>query len=225
MSFFLIFVLVSGWKISVTEMGISGRDTAITREVVYLQDLKVKVTGGNESFVVDMENGKIITILESQKIYSETGVREWAEMMNRIREAMALPTPKKIEVKKRGKGSLIAGYKTTEYEIFLDGEKSQTLFVADNLVAPEFEKLEEALLKISFGKSFVREMITDSLKKLTKGLVLKTVEEEGGVRYISEMNSLKKMKVPEENFSPPEGYRMVPLDEFFRRMALEGKSR
>lgn len=223
MTGFLILLFLSGWKIGVTEIATSGHDTARTEEEVLLEGLEVKVTGPDESFIVDMERDKIITVLKNQEIYSETELIEWAKMMNRIREAMALPTPKKIEVRERGKGPLIAGHKTTRYDVFLDGEKTQTIFVADDLVAPEFDQFEKALLKISYGKSFVREMITDSLKKLTKGLALKAVSEEKGIKYISEIESLVKQKIPEKYFLPPRGYKKVSLDEFFKRMALEGK--
>ncbi len=218
----LIFTILifTGWRLAVIESAIKGTDTLSTATTVFVEDLKVKVTGDKQTFIVDMEKGRIITILENQNIYADTSLTEWAKMTKQIMEAMALPNPKSIRVIKRGKGPKIGGKTTTLYEVIVDGKSSQKLYVAEDLVAPEFESLENALSKIGSANSFLREMIADSLRKLTKGLVLKTVEVEGGVTYTSEIREIKSLKLPMAYFTPPKNYRRVSLEEFFRRMAI-----
>lgn len=129
----------------------------------------------------------------------------------------------KVVVTKEGSGGAIAGLETTKYKVTADGKLYEEVWLTtDKAVMDDYRPLTGFLSKfIGCSASAAAMMGTlpeatpEYMKLYEMGFVLKSVsqDDERAVDNVS-MQKLEKKDIPDSEFEPPAGYRMLTFDEF-----------
>jgi len=217
MIFFPFLFLHAGWYIEQKEISMVGKEIRETSSIVYFEDNLIKITGPRGTFIVDLGSEKIYMMDDGKKIFTSINLNAWARMVNKVRGAMAEDTTAEIEIRRKGIGDEIAGYETEKFSVYLNGEIFQDIWVAKGLRADEFIRLEKAIESLMEGPKFIRERIEEELYRQTDWWPIKTVSFIGPEVYTSLITEIKKKKLNEAVFEPPENYEEVKPHEFFQQ--------
>ena len=179
---------------------------------------------GPES-IIRFDSGKIITIDNKQKTYTEITVDQLNEMikkmtadmgmdeqkMAQMRKMMGQSMPDSISVTKVGPGPTIAGCETVNYVI--KGPMEMEISAAPSLKIPA---LYYDMMKISMARNPMFDMskLYDEMKKID-GMAMKTVTTTRmmnmEMKTTTEVTSVDKGAIPASTFEVPAGYKQVPF--------------
>jgi hypothetical protein len=182
-------------------------------------------SGTTDDFVREMTRSRDNAMRE--KIGSLTGQNK---KKNKAEAAAADPAPKPIDVSKlppvsitpAGAQEKIAGYDTQKYEVRVNGDLFEELWIAPLDISADVdpERLNAQLLKNSAamqGKSAdaYNALYRDAeYRRLTdKAMVLKTVTHHVAGSFERTATSVEKRDVPASTFAVPDTYRKVRLSD------------
>jgi len=149
---------------------------------------------------------------------------EQREQYNQYKESMKEETKgstieKKIEVnaKKTSEKATIAGYPTRKYQVWVDGELREELWISskikvkDEIDLNKLEKFQEAMSGPSEEESY--ESSPEYKKLMEQGTPLKSIEYYDQGNTVTEVKKVEKKQIPDSEFKVPKGYRKISLLE------------
>lgn len=256
LSLFVASSAFAGWVIESTTRYFGEEGMAPERgenKTTYLQDNKMKVVEvGEQTVIFDVGKGEMLVLVPERKIYFGgkpedivNATKAMADMMKQAMMAQMTPEqrkayeqymeqapeeqagPKKTyELKKTGEQATVAGYPATKYEVRVDGELDQELWVSskvnpgDEIDMDAVKSMLRAMRPPGEEEQF--EMSDDYVELMRQGIPLKEVHYQDGRRaYVDETTRVEKKDIPASEFAPPEDYKRVTLEEAFGHM-MEG---
>ncbi|MBU4278448.1 MAG: DUF4412 domain-containing protein [Proteobacteria bacterium] len=137
-------------------------------------------------------------------------------------KAMAPPAAQ-VEVKNTGQSAKIAGYKSTKYQIYVDGKLRQEMWMAQ---VPGFQKEMDMgkMMKLAHsmragaGGQGLGWRRSEAVQKLmSQGMPMKIVEYgRGGPMTVMTMTSVEKKNLPASTFQAPQGWKKVDFAQMMR---------
>ncbi len=181
-----------------------------------------RVSSEGTDTVIRFEEGKIITIDNKKKTYSEVTIKQIQDMMEKVtsevdqnKEAMEAmrkmmgQTMAAFSVTKVGPGGPIAGYATEKYQV--TGPMEMEIWAAPDLKVPA---IYYDVMKARTPRNPMFDMgkMYDEMKKID-GIPLKsvTVMKMMGreIKTLTEVSSVEKGAIPASTFEIPAGYKQV----------------
>ncbi len=204
----------------------------------YISNGKLKEISKEDGMIMDSHTGDFIYFSPNKKVYTRGKVSDFCESMSKLMDQMMASMPPeyknmmgvsqdkkapKVEIISQGDGGTIAGYKTEKYEVMVDGEPYEILWLAtDASLTNEFKSLVGMLSEFQKCSKIMNigtppvELSSDYLKLMEKGLTLKSIEyEEGNENITTNTVSLEKKDIPDSEFQIPPGYKEMSFTEFF----------
>jgi len=126
-----------------------------------------------------------------------------------------------VKIQKTGKSLQIDGFKTYEYEVYVDNMLKETLWVT-------FDKSPYNELDVEKMLSFTRSISPMSkeglisrspayVALLKKGMVVKSIEYHAhGLQQVTQVKRIKQMSISPDIFMPPPGYRLASIEEIMQ---------
>ncbi|MBD3368682.1 MAG: DUF4412 domain-containing protein [Candidatus Eisenbacteria bacterium] len=123
-----------------------------------------------------------------------------------------------VAIEKTGNAEEIAGYATEEYQILVDGELVEKVWMADDVpVSDEIDLkrfAEYAAAMKQFSGEYAYETSDEYLSRMASGYPMRTQPfRQGQEGPETEVTALIEMDVPDAKFEVPEGYEKVTLME------------
>ncbi len=242
----------AGWVIEEVAGYAEGQET---RETIYFQKNRIKILTSEMIMIYDLEKGVLYFLNPDREIYwsgtpeqflkdmketmklqmekmLEEMTPEQREAYKKVMEEMAeakKATPEKkvkVEVKKTSEKATIAGYSTQKYQIWVDGELKEELWISteinlkDEIDLKKFVQLFEALDAAAGEESY--KSSPEYMGLMKQGYWLRSIDytfgEKGTVR---EATKVEKKRIPDSEFKVPQGYRKVGIGEIFRQEMME----
>jgi hypothetical protein len=243
-------VVFAGWEFVENTKGDDGRSNTQTS---CIQDNKMKFAASDYIMVVDVSKNIITYADPKRKAYWTGTPEEFAAQVQRNMENMdrmmekqlsQLPInqreqvrqsllqemrkqfqkpPAKIEVKAGKQTDKIAGYEVEKYEVMMNGQLRQELWIAEDVkVSKEFDVKRFGNMMKSFHSPFGRDdqdatlSSPEVIEVMSKGWPLRKVDyDEDGYREQDEVVKIQNKTLPESAFDLPAGYRQMPMSEIF----------
>jgi hypothetical protein len=205
--------------------GMAGKGASNTTQTRYITSTAMKNTSTSGlDTIIQLAEGKIISIDNGKKTYSEMTVKQLNEMLAKLassgeggENAEAMAAMRKMmgqvsdsfTVTKAGPGENIAGYSTEKYVI--SGMLNMEIWAAPDLKMPA---LYYDAMKLQAVKNPMFDMskLYDEMKKI-QGTPLKTVITmkmmNMEMKTTSVVTSVEKTPIPESVFQVPAGYKLV----------------
>jgi hypothetical protein len=203
--------------------GMMGQGARTIKSTNYFSKNAMKRAGsdGNDT-IIQFDSGKIITIDNNKKTYSEMTVEQLQQMMDKATSGMAAnkeqmdamrkmmgQTSDSITVTKEGPGETIAGYATVKYTI--TGMMNMEIWAAPELKVPGLY-YDAMKLRAPRNPMFDMGKMYDEFKKID-GMTLKTVMTikmmNNEMKTTKVVDSVEKTPVPASIFAIPAGYKQV----------------
>jgi hypothetical protein len=200
-----------------------GQSARTIKSTNYFSKNAMKRAGsdGNDT-IIQFDSGKIITIDNNKKTYSEMTVEQLQQMMDKATSGMAAnkeqmdamrkmmgQTSDSITVTKEGPGETIAGYATVKYTI--TGMMNMEIWAAPELKVPGLY-YDAMKLRAPRNPMFDMGKMYDEFKKID-GMTLKTVMTikmmNNEMKTTTVVDSVEKTPVPASIFAIPAGYKQV----------------
>jgi len=205
--------------------GMAGRGGGNTTQTRYITSNAIKIASSSGSdTIIQLAEGKIITIDNGKKTYSEVTVKQLNDMLAKLTstqenaenaEAMAAmrkmmgQVSDSITVTKAGPGENIAGYATEKYVI--SGMLNMEIWAAPDLKMPAlyYDAMKMQAVK---NPMFDMSKLYDEMKKI-QGTAVKTVMTmkmmDMEMKTTSVVTSVEKTPIPASVFQVPTGYKLV----------------
>jgi hypothetical protein len=205
--------------------GTAGRGGSNTTQTRYITSTAIKNTSSSGmDTIIQLAEGKIITVDNGKKTYSEMTVKQLNEMLAKLtstqeggQNAEAMAAMRKMmgqvsdstTVTKAGSGENIAGYATEKY--IVSGMFNMEIWAAPDLKMPA---LYYDAMKIQAVKNPMFDMskLYEEMKKI-QGTPLKTVITmkmmNMEMKTTSVVTSVEKTPIPASVFQVPAGYKLV----------------
>ncbi|MCK4547008.1 MAG: DUF4412 domain-containing protein [Candidatus Eisenbacteria sp.] len=241
--------VLAGWVVE--EVSGDAEDQEVT--TLYIQDNKIKAVG-SQIMIFDLEKGTFCVVIPQQKVYyigqvgemqkqaEAVGKRmeeeylkqlppEQREAYEQYRKSMKKEEPPaarklKVQVKKTSEKPKIVGYSTQKYEVRVDGELVEELWIAPDVnVGAEIDlgKYREFSTSMSSGSAEASYSLAEEYMALMeRGYPLKKIEYEEGEQTVTEATKAEKKKIPDSEFRPPKSFRKADMEEMMR--AQQGSS-
>jgi hypothetical protein len=223
-------------------------------QTMYLQNNKLKtVNVGDQTIIFDVDKGEMMVLIPERKVYfsgkPEDIMNAAKTMVDKMKQAMmAQMTPeqrkayeqymeqpqaeaapkKKREVKKTNEQTTIAGYPATKYEVWVNGELDEELWIttkvklSDEIDVDAVSNMMKAMGTAGEEPSF--QMTEEYMELMRQGAPLRTVHYENGQRrYVEETTSIQKKDIPASEFMPPGDYRKLTMEEAMGHMMGGGE--
>ncbi|MCH8014610.1 MAG: DUF4412 domain-containing protein [Candidatus Dadabacteria bacterium] len=173
---------------------------------------------------------KMKTAMQQQLAELPPDQRAQAEEMMK-RQGIELPgsnsVPVKIELKKTGDISKIAGYESVKYEIYRNGKLDEEIWTSKEVgleneidmnkmteYMSELRKIEESL---GGASSVSKEAEQVYIEVFSSGFPMKTIDYPvSGNSIIEETVKVSKKQIDNNEFRAPAGYRKVPLEQMLQ---------
>jgi hypothetical protein len=183
--------------------------------------------------IMDGTTGEIILYSENSKMYFQGKIEnyctethamveeslnsltpEMRKMMEQMNTEKAGVDERKISIDKKGDGEEIAGFKTTKYNVLVDGEIYEELWLATDVqllkdskpligLLTELTKCTSSMDNEDFISSH-----PDYLKLFEQGVILKSLKnEEGETNIQTNVVELQKIDISSDEFEVPSGYK------------------
>lgn len=222
-----------------------------TRETIYFQKNRIKIVDSEQIMIFDLEKGMLYFLNPDREIYWSGTPEEFQEAMKEAmklamekmleemapeqREAYeqfmegmeeetkeATPEKKiKVEVKKTSEKATVAGYSTQKYQVWVDGELKEELWISteidlkDEIDLKKFAQFIEALSGAGEEESY--ESSPEYMGLMKQGYPLRSIDytfgEKGAVR---EATKVEKRQIPDSEFEVPKSYRKVSIGEMWQ---------
>lgn len=203
--------------------GMMGRGASTVKSTTYFSKSAMKRAGsdGNDT-IVQFDSGKIISIDNNKKTYTETTVEQLQQMMEKATSAMGANKEQmemtrkmmgqvsdSITVTKEGPGETIAGYQTVKYTV--TGMMNMELWVAPALKVPGLY-YDALKMRAPANPFFDMRKMYDEFKKID-GMTLKTIMTikmmNNEMKTTTVVDSVEKTPIPASTFAIPAGYKQV----------------
>jgi len=174
--------------------------------------------------VMDFKKGQILVVNPQDRTYAQASLQQFCQTMQQFMSQMKAMTGKKsetepkavkVEVVKQGPGGKIVGYDCTKYRVLVDGRLKEEVWLTSE---PEFVKdFDPGLLSKMIGCAAGRGDVESApayQRMISSGWVLRAITHENGqAETETDVISLQKEDIPEDEFKAPQGYRQTTLDE------------
>ncbi len=216
---------LAGWVMTET----SGDETLVSQG-------KMKSVWDNGYMILDAQTQKIHFIDDERKVQAAGTVDEVCASLTQMIDSLMAGIPDdqkemmkqmmggtgtRPEVVEKGSGGKVAGFETTRYEVLVDGEVYEEIWLAkDESLKKECQSLMEMLgrltsciAKVNFMADIpIPESSPDYLALFKKGVIVKSVEHgDEGVNT----TLLSPRDVPASTFSIPSDYETVPFSSIW----------
>lgn len=173
---------------------------------------------------------KMKTAMQQQLAELPPDQRAQAEEMMK-RQGIELPgsnsVPVKIELKKTGDISKIAGYESVKYEIYRNGKLDEEIWTSKEVgleneidmnkmteYMSELRKIEESL---GGASSVSKEAEQVYIEVFGSGFPMKTIDYPvSGTSIVEEIVKVSRKQIESSEFRAPAGYRKVPLEQMLQ---------
>lgn len=209
-------------------MGPGGGPRNTTSTQYFGSDAMKTVSSDGQDSIIRFDSGKIISIDNKQKTYTEVTVDQLNEMftkktaeagpdqekmaqMRKMMGQMGQQMTDSVTVTKVGPGETIAGYETEKY--LVKGFMEMEISAAPSLKMPAlyYDAMKMRALR---NPMFDMSKLYDEMKKI-QGMALKTVMTmkmmNMEIKTVTEVTSVEKGPVPASTFEVPAGYKAVPM--------------
>lgn len=178
---------------------------------------------------------KMKTAMQQQLAELTPDQRAQAEEMMK-RQGIELPgsnsVPVKIELKKTGDISKIAGYESVKYEIYRNGKLDEEIWTSKEVgleneidmnkmteYMSELRKIEESL---GGASSVSKEAEQVYIEVFGSGFPMKTIDYPvSGTSIVEEIVKVSRKQIESSEFRAPAGYRKVPLEQMLQLGSVE----
>ncbi|MCZ6469121.1 MAG: DUF4412 domain-containing protein [Candidatus Dadabacteria bacterium] len=178
---------------------------------------------------------KMKTAMQQQLAELTPDQRAQAEEMMK-RQGIELPgsnsVPVKIELKKTGDISKIAGYESVKYEIYRNGKLDEEIWTSKEVgleneidmnkmteYMSELRKIEESL---GGASSVSKEAEQVYIEVFGSGFPMKTTDYPvSGTSIVEEIVKVSRKQIESSEFRAPAGYRKVPLEQMLQLGSVE----
>ncbi len=199
----------------------------------------------NRNFILDADKNEMTFINHNKKIYSKTSLDDYCKLMTtraeeiksfmyneQIDQLSEKPEVNKsdVEIIKVGPAEKIAGFNTTKYNIMVDGNLYEEVWITNDpslmdyytTVIKSLTKMYKCLTQMT--SSDVPENTPEYRIFMEEGFALKNINHS---EYMSdekdEIKLLEKRTIEKNIFNVPIGYQKVTLDEFLQfQVDVEG---
>jgi hypothetical protein len=205
-----------------TSSGMMGKGGGNTTTTNYISGNAIKHSSSDgKDLIIRLDEGKLISIDNNKKTYSETTFQQMATMLDKLSGEMG-KNPEQMEmmkkmmgqtapisVTKQGAGESIAGYATEKY--LITGPMQMELWVAPELKAPP--SFYDALrAQVPANPLFDIGKMYDEMKKiggiaLKSNMTIKVMNME--IKTSTVVTSVVKGAIPASTFAIPAGYSPV----------------
>lgn len=227
--------LQAGWVIDEVTRYAGGEEF---RQRLYIQEGRFKSENNDETVIVDLVKENVYFVYDHEKRYFGGRLsdvvaelrRSTMTEMNEEENLLDNPTGPLdagvvLEVSKTGETLTLAGYKSEKYQVVVDGELKEELFISGALpVHKELDplKLAEVMLRLGgvstpSSKEFFQmaEGYNDLMKK---GYPIRSIEyDPSGEVILNEIEKVEKRNIPASEFAPPKGYERINPADLYQR--------
>lgn len=225
----------AGWVIDEVTRYAGGEEF---RQRLYVQEGRFKSENSDETLIIDLEKESVYFLYDGEKRYFGGRLNDViAELrrsamteMNEEENVLDNPTGPldadvSLEIVKTGESVTLAGFKGEKYQVVVDGELKEELFLSAALpLHKELDprKLAEVMLRLGgvsapSSKEFF-ELNERYLELMTKGYPIRSVEyDPSGEVILTEIEKVEKKKIAPSEFLPPKGYERISPTELYRR--------
>ncbi len=254
---FLVSNAFAGWVTQSTTTYSAGEGMppeGSDEQTMYLQNNKLKtVNVGDQTVIFDVDKGEMMVLIPERKVYFSgkpedimNAVKAMADKMKQAMMAQMTPEQrkayeqymeqpqeeaapkKKREVKKTNEQATIAGYPATKYEVWVNDELDEELWIttkvklSDEIDIDAVSNMMKAMGTPGEEASF--EMTDEYLELMRQGAPLKTVHYENGEQqYVEETTNVQKKDIPASEFVPPADYKKLTMEEAMSHMMGGGE--
>jgi len=206
--------------------GMMGRGASTSKSTSYFSKnaMKRASSDGND-MIIQFDSGKIITIDNNKKTYSEITPQQLQEFMDKAAASMGAnkeqmdmvkkmmgQTSDSLTVSKEGPGETIAGYETVKYNV--TGMINMELWVAPTLKLPALY-YDALKMRTPPNPFFDMRKMYDEFKKV-EGMTLKSITTikmmNNEMKTTTMVDSVEKAPIPASTFEVPSGYKLVPMN-------------
>lgn len=205
------------------------RDGTIT--VVENGKFKVAPEEKDEPWIVFNIAKDTLTMVDSaSKRFATGSSKEYCRMMEQLMQAMfsfmadteKTSTAPRVKVVKEGAGGDIAGFRTTRYKIFENGQLSEEIWLTND---PTLLNELGSMKNLGFMECGTEQAGLASspeyMKLMEKGWPLKSVSYLDDEKDVdTDVVRIEQKNVPDSEFQPPAGYKEVSFQELFE-MGME----
>ena len=178
---------------------------------------------------------KMKTAMQQQLAKLPPDQRAQAEEMMK-RQGIELPgsnsVPVKIELKKTGDISKIAGYESVKYEVYRNGKLDEEIWTSKEVgleseidmnkmteYMSELRKIEESL---GGANSVSKEAEQVYIEVFGSGFPMKTIDYPvSGTSIVEEIVKISRKQIESSEFRAPAGYRKVPLEQMLQLSSVQ----
>ena len=227
--------LHAGWVIDEVTRYAGGEEF---RQRLFIQEGRLKSENNDETIIIDLVKENVYFIYDREKRYFGGRLNDViAELrrsamteMNEEENVLENPTGPLdmailLEISKTGEKVTLAGFKGEKYQVVVDGELKEELFISSALpIHKEIDprKLTEVMLRLGgvsapSSKEFF-ELQDGYLALLAKGYPIRAIEyDPSGEIILTEVEQIEKRKIAASEFLPPEHYMRIKPDELYGR--------
>lgn len=223
-------ILHAGWVI---EEEVKYSDGESFAQTLYFDQGKFKSISGNETIIIDINNDQIFFAYDDQKLYFggkiASTIKELRELtnteMNNL-DFVDMPLPEDMQIVTVAKikdGIKIDKFNTTKYQVLVDGELKEEIFVSKDIaIHKEIDQkaLIETLIRLS-GDDLSRtramyDLDEKYLEILSSGYPVRSLEyDANGDVVLTEVKTAKKADLKKDEFLPPIDYKKVAPKDIY----------
>lgn len=202
---------------------------------LYAQDNKLKQVENTGAFspavIFDLESGYIIFINDEKKLYIVLNRDEYLKYIESFMSETKDQTraTRDVKLKKTGETENIAGYESTKYEIYDNGELQTEYWVSkepgfgDEVDLDKMSRLMNDVKNISQnigGAASISENEYKIIQQIYRdGYPMKTVYHslDDDTVVVEEIVNVKKRDIPASEFQPPAGYEKITYQDILKQ--------
>jgi hypothetical protein len=199
-----------------------------------VREHKVYWSGTPDEWLQGMEEGQKQMEEAQLKRMTPEQREAYSQYMKQLNEEAEKPTPEEeieVEVKRTSEQATIAGHSARKYQVWVDGELKEELWVCaeidpqgDETDRHKVEQFTKAMTAL--GKEDSYESSPEYMKIATymeQGYVLRSVtyDEQGTRKRVGETTRVENRDIPASEFNVPEGYKRLSTAEFLSVMMHE----
>lgn len=222
-------------------------------ETAFLEGGKFKSEADGSWVVFDTDNETITSVNDRRQSYSIANINQFCAAVRTLYDEQLSQIPEELramveeqmkalegqgapdvrfEIREAGSGGEVAGYPTTRYEVFRDGEKEKEFYLAEKTQAnaeTEVDKIWDMAFRLSEcsdpdGQKSILVVEQDPAyrKLVASGWVMKEVDFSTDELQEEVVLSMEKKAVGPAEFVPPGNYRKLsPVDFMRQELAAE----
>jgi len=150
--------------------------------------------------------------------------KQYKEQMGQQAMTMPAETKKvKVGVKKTSEKATVAGYPVQKFQVWVDGKHREDLWVSAKVSIKDeldLNKLVEFMegIRMPGVEEASYSSTSEYIGVMEQGFPLKSVKYRGDGKDTSEAVKVEKKNIPASEFSPPEEYKRVEMEDMMKEM-------